>query len=98
MYRAERAGATPPALVGAGAAGYGPAVLTCVHHVQWVREIPGGLHQCIQCHQVVGRKDVHPKLEDLPPEFRRRWDEHEATRPAAGDAASGGDAGPPGRT
>lgn len=52
----------------------------CPHHVQWVRELPEGLHQCIQCHQLVTRKDVYPKLEDLPEEFRRRWERHEATR------------------
>jgi hypothetical protein len=28
----------------------------------------------------VSAKDVYPKLEDLPEEFRRRWEEHEATR------------------
>jgi len=34
------------------------------------------------CQQVVTAKDVYPKLEDLPEEFRRRWEEHEATRDA----------------
>jgi hypothetical protein len=34
------------------------------------------------CQQVVTAKDVYPKLEDLPEEFRRRWEAHEATRPA----------------
>jgi hypothetical protein len=58
-------------------------VLPCVHHVQWVRAVPGGLHQCILCQQVVTAKDVYPKLEDLPEEFRRRWEEHEATRDAS---------------
>jgi len=57
-------------------------VLTCQHHIQWVRQVAGGLHQCILCTQVVTKKDVWPKLEDLPEEFRRRWDAHEATRPA----------------
>lgn len=47
----------------------------------WIREVPGGLHQCIQCLQVVTAKDVYPKLEDLTEELRRRWDAHEATRP-----------------
>lgn len=55
-------------------------MLTCVHHVQWVREVAGGLHQCILCHEVVAAKDVFPKLEDLPEDFRRRWHEHEARR------------------
>ena len=63
----------------------------CPHHVQWVRRVPGGLHQCILCFQVVTKKDVYPKPEDLTEEFRRRWDEHEATRdaPAAGPPAPG---------
>jgi hypothetical protein len=56
-------------------------VLVCVHHIQWVVEVPGGLHQCIQCTQVVSAKEIYPKLEDLSAEFRRRWEAHEATRP-----------------
>jgi hypothetical protein len=57
-------------------------MLNCVHHVQWVEEVAGGLHQCLLCRQVVGKKDVYPKLEDLPEAFRRRWEEHEARREA----------------
>ena len=60
-------------------------MLTCTHHIQWVRPVENGLHQCILCFQVVGRKDVYPKLEDLPPEVRSRWDAHEATRAAPAD-------------
>jgi hypothetical protein len=63
-------------------------VLTCQHHVQWVRQVDGGLHQCILCMRVVTKKDVYPKLEDLPEEFRLRWDAHEATRPAPAAAAA----------
>ncbi len=55
-------------------------MLTCVHHIQWVREVPGGLHQCILCHQILTAKDVYPRLEDLPEELRRRWEAHEARR------------------
>ncbi|HEY6098598.1 MAG TPA: hypothetical protein VIW03_04170, partial [Anaeromyxobacter sp.] len=55
-------------------------MLNCVHHIQWVSEVPGGLHQCIHCHQVVAKKDVYPKFEELPEEFRKRWEAHEATR------------------
>jgi hypothetical protein len=55
----------------------------------WVVEVPGGLHQCLQCSQVVSAKDVYPKPEDLPAEFRRRWEAHEATRsPPPAPAAS----------
>jgi hypothetical protein len=56
-------------------------VLNCQHHISWVRPVAGGLHQCILCQQVVTRKDVYPKLEDLSEEIRRRWEAHEATRP-----------------
>ena len=55
-------------------------MLNCPHHVQWVRPVAGGLHQCILCFQVVTKKDVYPKLEELSEDFRRRWDTHEATR------------------
>jgi hypothetical protein len=55
-------------------------MLNCVHHIQWVRELHGGLHQCLQCFQVVTRKDVYPKFEELPEDFRRRWEAHEAAR------------------
>ncbi|WP_248354393.1 hypothetical protein [Anaeromyxobacter oryzae] len=73
-------------------------MLTCVHHISWIRPVDGGLHQCILCHQVVGRKDVYPKLEDLPPEVARRWEEHERSAapkdataaPAKGAATSPG--------
>lgn len=63
-------------------------MLTCVHHVSWVVPVPGGLHQCILCQRVVGRAEVYPKVDDLPEEFRRRWDEHEARRDA--DDGAGG--------
>jgi hypothetical protein len=62
-------------------------VLNCQHHISWVRAVDGGLHQCILCFQVVTKKDVSPKLEDLPEECGRRWDAHEATRPAAAATA-----------
>lgn len=70
-------------------------MLNCQHHIQWVTEVPGGLHQCIQCTRVVTKKDVEPRMEDLPPEFERRWDAWEATRqqePAVAAAAPKGDA------
>ena len=52
----------------------------CLHHVQWIRTVPGGLHQCILCGEVVGWGDVYPKPEDLTEDFRARWKAHEATR------------------
>ncbi len=65
--------------------------MNCQHHVQWVRPVAGGLHQCILCQRVVGRAEVYPKLDDLPEEFRRRWEEHEAgsAKPAAAAPADG---------
>jgi hypothetical protein len=56
----------------------------CLHHVQWVRTLPGGLHQCGLCGELVRWGDVYPKPEDLSEDFRARWKAHEATRePAA---------------
>lgn len=56
----------------------------CLHHVQWVRAIPGGLHRCILCGEVVSWKDVYPKPEELSEDFRARWKAHEASgQPAA---------------
>jgi hypothetical protein len=73
-------------------------VLNCVHHIQWVRPIAGGLHQCIQCLQVVGKKDVYPKLEELSAELRARWDAHEASAaPAPGAAPARTATAPPTR-
>ncbi len=65
-------------------------MLNCQHHIQWVREVDGGLHQCILCHQVVSKKDVSPKFEDLTAELRSRWEAHEAKRapPGGEDAAA----------
>jgi hypothetical protein len=55
----------------------------CLHHVQWIRPIPGGYHQCHLCGELVGWADVYPKPEDLTDDFRARWKAHEATREAA---------------
>jgi hypothetical protein len=77
------------AVAAAGPGAHGSTVLNCQHHVSWVVEVAGGLHQCILCTRVVGKKDVYPKLEDLPAEFQRRWDDWEARQqePAPGSAA-----------
>ena len=49
--------------------------------MQWIREVPGGIHWCILCREVVGWGDVYPKPEELTEDFRVRWRAHEATRP-----------------
>ena len=52
--------------------------MNCPHHVQWVLPVGHGLHQCLQCFEVVSRKDITPKFEDLGPDFQKRWEAHEA--------------------
>lgn len=51
--------------------------MNCPHHVSWVKPVAGGLHQCFQCWEVVTSKDIIPKFDDLSPELRQRWEEHE---------------------
>jgi hypothetical protein len=58
--------------------------MMCLHHVMWVKAVKHGIHQCIQCGQVVTRKDIYPKFEDLPAEFQQRWEEHEKGTADAG--------------
>jgi hypothetical protein len=70
-------------------------VLNCQHHVSWVRAVEGGLHQCILCTAVVTKKDVYPKLEDLPEDFVRRWDAHEQHRALQRAEHTGGEAAGP---
>jgi hypothetical protein len=43
----------------------------------------------MQCFDLVTRKEVTPKFEDLAPELQKRWEAHEATYqpPAAAPAA-----------
>jgi len=62
--------------------------MNCTHHLMWIVPVRSGLHQCIQCWQVVTRKDVAAKFEDLPPAFQRRWQEHEKNGQPATSAAS----------
>ncbi|HEY6106679.1 MAG TPA: hypothetical protein VIV59_11890 [Anaeromyxobacteraceae bacterium] len=52
--------------------------MNCPHHIQWIVPVTQGLHQCLQCTEVVTKKDVTPKFEDLGPEIQKRWDAHEA--------------------
>ncbi len=62
-------------------------VMNCPHHVSWLIPVRHGLHQCIQCWQVVTRKDIIPKFEDLSQEFQRRWEAHEKSGEPTGPAS-----------
>ena len=53
------------------------SMLSCIHHVSWLRPIEGGKHQCSYCREVVTKKTLYPKFEDLGAEFQARWDAHE---------------------
>jgi hypothetical protein len=53
-------------------------LMNCPHHIQWVVPVAYGQHQCVQCYELVGKKDITPKFEDLGPELQGRWDAHEA--------------------
>ncbi len=63
--------------------------MNCPHHVAWILPVRNGLHQCFQCWEVVTRKDITPKFEDLPAEFQGRWEAHEREgQPAPAPAPS----------
>ena len=53
------------------------ASIACQHHVSWVVEVEPGVHQCIQCKEAVDKKQISPRFEDLPEEFRRHWEAFE---------------------
>jgi hypothetical protein len=53
--------------------------MNCPHHIQWVVPVAFGQHQCMQCWDLVTRKDVTPKFEDLAPDLQKAWEAHEAT-------------------
>lgn len=56
-------------------------MLACTHHVSWVKPIEGGKHLCSYCKEVVTKKEIYPKFEDLGPAFAARWDRHEKGEP-----------------
>ena len=64
--------------------------MNCPHHIMWIVEREHGLHQCIQCQQVVTRKDVTPRFEDLGPLLQQRWQAHETSGQPAVVAATPG--------
>jgi hypothetical protein len=61
-------------------------MLACIHHVTWLRRIEGGKHQCGYCGDIVTKKEIYPKFEDLGTDFQLNWDRHEkgeAAKPSA---------------
>ena len=66
------------------------AMLSCIHHVTWLRAIEGGKHQCTYCREIVTKKDIYPKFEDLGAEFQQRWDRHEKGEAGKSPAPEGG--------
>lgn len=58
------------------------AMLACMHHVSWLKQVANGKHQCTYCKAVVAKKDLTPKIEELGADFLARWDAHEKTGPA----------------
>lgn len=59
------------------------AMLGCIHNVSWVVPVDGGKHQCLYCREIVTKKQIYPKFEDLGPDYQKKWDAHE---PAAAPA------------
>lgn len=57
-------------------------MLTCIHHVSWLKPVEGGKHQCSYCKATLAKKDIYPKFDDLGPEFQQRWDAHEKGEPS----------------
>jgi hypothetical protein len=68
------------------------AHLACIHHVSWLAAIPGGKHQCLYCREIVTKKDIYPKFEDLGAEFQQKWDRHEKGETQAPPASATGGA------
>jgi hypothetical protein len=60
------------------------AMLSCTHHVSWVVPVDGGKHQCLYCREIVTKKDVYPKFEELGADYQARWDRHEKGEIAGG--------------
>jgi hypothetical protein len=54
------------------------ASIACQHHISWVIEVDPGIHQCIQCFERVGKKQITPSFDTLPADLQRDWDEFEA--------------------
>ncbi len=58
------------------------ALLGCIHNVSWVVPVEGGKHQCLYCREIVTKKQIYPKFEDLGPDYQKAWDAHEGAKPA----------------
>jgi hypothetical protein len=62
------------------------AMLSCTHHVSWIKPIEGGKHWCSYCKEVVVKKDIYPKFEELGAAFQQKWERHEKGEPALVEA------------
>ena len=64
-------------------------MLACSHFVSWVVPVEAGKHQCMYCREIVAKKEIYPKFEDLGPDFQKRWDAHEKGESAPAATAAG---------
>ena len=53
------------------------SMLACIHHVSWVVPVEGGKHQCLYCREIVAKKDIYPKFEEMGVDYQTKWDQHE---------------------
>jgi hypothetical protein len=58
-------------------------MLACTHYVSWVVPAEGGKHQCLYCREMVAKKEIFPKFEDLGADYQKKWDAHEKGETAA---------------
>ncbi len=56
-------------------------MLACIHHVSWIKPVEGGKHQCSYCKELVEKKKIYPKFEELGAAFQAKWERHEKGEP-----------------
>lgn len=71
------------------------AMLACIHFVSWVVPVEGGKHKCNNCRELVTKKQLYPKFEDLGAEYQKAWDAHEGPAADAAPAPAAGAHAPP---
>lgn len=70
-------------------------MLACTHFVSWVVPVEGGKHQCQYCREIVAKKEITPKFEDLGAEYQAKWDAHEKGEAPAAAPPPGAQAAAP---